>query len=310
MKGKEIDFSMYASTFYEIICGKKNNKAEFVKELLKTGQTSNGKKIIEEMFPTITTSKGKTIIKKNKADQLRKYLRGDNGIGDIACELEANFDEELYSKELQDYEDSRLLKFAQRFNLDADTNETDEISEAIAELYFSIIEASATKKGTKSKKSNVKPKSNGNSISLSYTITETEKAALINLCKLIRMSLRDLEKESETISKKHHELKNLTDSEADKRWKPHLEYDIRSHVKHFEETYPKIEKLCIDLNELLDSKKDIDPSVATLISVANNIKNVEYRSIYLDKYDYRTFWRMISQFNDKIDRVLRVIDKL
>ena len=310
MSGAEITFSDYAIAFYEIIDGKKSDKAVFVKDLLKMGLGVNGIEIINDMFPELCNQRGEKVIEKNKADQLRKYLRGDNGIKNIANELKCNFDEASYCENLQEYDESKLVEFAKEFHLDADEEDIDEVSEAIAELYFSIIEAATTKNGIKPKRLKDEVKSDENSIELSYTITDTDKNALINLFRLIKRTLSDLRHQTETICNKQHELEKLTGSETDNRWKPHLEYDIKSSVKHFDEAYSKIEKLCTDLIKLLEPKKDMESSIASLISIAESVKNDEYKSMCPDKYDYSAFWRMISQFNDCINRTARFIEKL
>lgn len=301
----EINFSEYATAFYEIIEGKKGNKAEFVKALLKMGLNANEKGIINEMFPQVTTSKGENAIENQKADQLRKYLHGKNGISNIASELEGGFDEDLYIVELQDYEDSKLIEFAQKLKLDTDLDSIDEVRSAIAACYHSIINKASTKKNSKPNKTN-----DSKDIILSHTISKNEKKALLKLCELILTALRDLKNQTIEISNKQHELNNLTNSEEDKLWKPHLEYQIASAVKRFDEAYPKLEKLCADITKLLEPKKHISANFEAILLIAKNISNDEYKSMCPEKYKYIAFWHMISQFNDKINQGLCVIDKL
>lgn len=326
MAEAEITFSQYATAYYEIIEDGKGGKAEFVKELLKIGLSSNGKEIIDSIFPTITNSKGSCFIEKNKADRLRKYLRGDNGIGDIACELEANFDKESCVEELlgviEDYDESKSIKFAKEINLDVnkygiheedDFCEIDDIygmAEDITELYFSIIRAAATQKVTKSNKLKNASKSDVNNIIYSYTITESEKKALINLCELIKSTLKDLERQTDTIYNKQHELKNLTDSEKDNRWKSYLENDINSLKEHFDTAYPKIERLCAKITELLEPKKDMNAWFEAMLTIASDISRDEYKITCPKKFKYRAFCLMVSKFSNNIDRVRRVIDNL
>lgn len=301
----EINFSEYATAFYEIIEGKKGNKAEFVKALLKMGLNANEKEIIDGLFPQVTTSKGENAIENQKADQLRKYLHGKNGISNIASELECGFDEDLYIVELQDYEDSKLIEFAQKLKLATDLDSIDEVRSAIAACYHSIIDKASTKKNSKPNKTN-----DSKDIILSYTISKTEKKALLKLCELIITALRDLKNQTIEISNKQHELNNLTNSEADKLWKPHLENQISSSVKRFDEAYPKLEKLCADITKLLEPKKHISANFEAILLIAKNISNDEYKSMCPEKYKYIAFWHMISQLNDKINQGLCVIDKL
>ena len=305
MPRTEINFSQYATAFYEVIDGSKSNKAEFMKGLLKMGLDANGRQIIEDMFPTVVNLKGQRIIEQNKADQLRKYLRGNNGIRDIANNLEASLYEDLYAEELEDYEDSKLIVFAKKLQLNTNFDNIDEVKSAIATCYHSIIEKASTKESSDSKNSK-----SCKDIVHSYTITEPEKKALLNLCELIKKVLRDLQYQTDKICKKQNELINLTNSEEDKRWKPHLVYEIESLKNHFDESYPELEKLCVDMVELLEPKRAIHPTFSTFISIANNIGNNEYRITCQDKFNYRTFSYMISRFNDNYDKILRDIDKL
>lgn len=140
----EITFATYAELFFTIIEGRKGNIAVFVKMLLKMGQSKNGKAIINEKFPTETTSKGKTIIKPNKADILRKYLKGvekgGNGISNIAPDIEANFEQKLFIEQLDQYENSKLKEFAKALQLEVNLNNLTAVRKAIADCYYSIIE--------------------------------------------------------------------------------------------------------------------------------------------------------------------------
>lgn len=308
MPRAEIDFSEFAAAFYNIIEGGKGSKAKFVKTLLYMGVSDNGKNIMDELFPTETTPKGNTIIKPSKSDQLRKYLRGENGISEIADEIYAVLDHESYDdyiKELEDYEDSKLIEFAQQLQLDTDLDDIYEVREAIAACYYSIIEKASVKSVA------TKDKSNGSKdIILSYTITETEKKAIIKLCELIKKSLISIKRQTDVIDKKQFELKSLTNSEKDAKWKPHLEYDIASLKKRFDKSYSELEKLCVDTVELLDPKKGIHKSFGTIVSIARNISSDEYKITCPDKFNYNSFSVMISRFNDSYNQILRDIDKL
>lgn len=184
MPKNNTEFSRYATAFFEIINRAKSRKAIFVKELLKMGLTDEDKDYIDDTFPTVINSKGQRSIEESKADLLRKYLRGDNDISDIVSHLETEFDLEFqqrYSEELLDYEESRIIEFAKKLELDINEDDIDIVSEAIADYYSSLIKRAATKKETKTKTSTLPPKTDGNNIILSYTITEIEKKALVKL---------------------------------------------------------------------------------------------------------------------------------
>jgi len=313
MTKKETEFSKYAQAFFEIIDGAKSRKALFVKDLLKIGLTDEDKDYLDDTFPSVTTSKGKKSIEKDKADQLRKYLRGDNDISDIVCQLETEFDEEFrerYCEELQDYDDARIMAFAQVLNIDVSEDDIDIVTEAIAEYYSSIVIGSAIKKSRKGKKDKDEPILDRSKVLLSYTLEESEKKALVKLCELIKTDLRRVKQQTDKICDKKHELNNLTTSEANERWKPHLESDIRSSEKRLNEAFTKLEKLCTDLVNLLKPKTDMDAAFPKLISFANNIGNDEYKITCHGKFEYKTFNLMVSNFNECIERTLRAIDRL
>ncbi len=133
---------------------------------------------------------------------------------------------------------------------------------------------------------------------------------MVKLCELIKTDLRRVKQQTDKICDKKHELNNLTTSEANERWKPHLESDIRSSEKRFNEEFPKLEKLCSDLVILLKPKAEMDAEFTKLISFANNIGNDEYKITCPDEFKYNAFNLMISNFKESIKRTLRVIDKL
>lgn len=313
MTKKETEFSKYAQAFFEIIVGAKIGKAIFVKDLLKMGLADEDKDYIDDIFPSVTTSKGKKSIEKDKADQLRKYLRGDNDIRDIVSQLETEFDEEFrerYCEELQDYDDSRIMAFAQVLNIDVSEDDIDIVSEAIAEYYSSIVIESAIKKSRKDKKDKDEPILDRSKVLLSYTLEESEKKALVKLCELIKTDLRRVKQQTDKICDKQHELKNLTDSAENQRWKSYLLCDINSLKERFDEGYPKLEQLCADLVELMKTKKGIHNSLDTIISIASNIHSEEYKITCPDKFNYRMFSNMVTSFNDSYNHLLRDIDKL
>lgn len=313
MTKKETEFSKYAQAFFEIIDGAKSRKALFVKDLLKIGLTDEDKDYLDDTFPSVTTSKGKKSIEKDKADQLRKYLRGDNDISDIVSQLETEFDEEFrerYCEELQDYDDSRIMAFAQVLNIDVSEDDIDIVSEAIAEYYSSIVIGSAIKKSRKGKKDKDEPESDRHKILLSYTLEESEKKVLAKLCELTNEALCNLKKQTDKISDKQHELKNLTDSAEDQSYKPYLVCVIDSLKEGFDEDYPKLEQLCADLVELMKTKKGIHNSLDTITSIASNIHSEEYKITCPDKFNYRMFSNMVTSFNDSYNHLLRDIDKL
>ena len=274
MARRDITFSEYATAFYQIVDGSKTSKAEFVKDLLKMGLDGDGKDLINDMFPTITNEKGKSFIERNKADQLRKYLRGDNVISEIANNFEEYFDKKQYIEELEDFESSKLKEFAKSLQLGTNLNSIKEVKQAIADLYHSIITKASAHTNSKSSNTN-----DSKDVTISYTISEPEKKAVVKLCELIQYHLNDLKRLTIKISNKQFELQNLTDSSIDNTWKPHLEYEIKSIVKKFNDAYSGLKELCSNLVKLIEPKQKIDTEFSKLISFANNIDNSEYRAM-------------------------------
>ena len=307
------EFSRYATTFHEIIDGKKSKIAMFTKNLLKMGLVPDDKDTINDIFPTLTNDMGKSFIEESKAGLLRKYYNGKNGLTNLLPQLETEFDSEFiarYSEELQDYDDSKLIEFANSYQLIVDEDDIDYVTEAIAELYVSIIKNVSTKKRSKTIISECNHKSNNDSLVLSYTFTEPEKQALVRLCELIQLALRRIKSQTDKICNKQHELKNLTDSKDDVVWKPHLELEIASCIKRYEKDFSKTEALCAELAEFLEPKQGMNEDFPILISFANKIGNDEYRITCSDEFKYNPFKLMVSNFNDCIERTLRAIDNL
>ena len=272
------------------------------------GLSANGKKIIDELFPTETTSKGNTIIKKEASDRLRIYFRGRNDISEIADEVYAALDHNNYGayiEALEDYEDLKLIKFAQALELDTDIKDINKVRYDIAAYYYSIIEKASTKNYSEPGKTN-----DCKDVVFSYTLEEPEKKALVKLCELTNETLCDLKNQTDKISDKQHELKNLADSAENQRWKSYLLYDIDSLKERFDEGYPKLEQLCADLVELMKTKKSIHNSLDTIISIASNIHSEEYKITCPNKFKYTKFSNIVTSFNDSYNHLLRDIDKL
>lgn len=298
MARKETEFAKYATAFYESIEGGKGGKAKFVKMLLKMGLLDNGKKIIDELFPTEMASKGKTIIKREASDRLRKFLHGTNDISEIADEVYAALDKELYCEELKEYEESRIIEFAKSLQLDTDFENIEEVRKDIAAYYRSIIEKASSKTSGKTQETNVNPTSNRQSIILSYTITEDEKKAIINLCNAIKRKLERLDSQVNYIYSNQSELDKITES-YNNLLKGHIEYRIELKAKEFNETYSEFVSLCADLNSILAPKKNMNKNFAELISITSFFSKDENKEMSIDRftgahvqvkvYDLRTY---------------------
>ena len=307
MARKETEFAKYAIAFYEIIEGRKGGKAKFVKMLLNMGLSANGKTIIDELFPTETTSKGNTIIKKEASDRLRKYLRGENDISDIASDLATNFEKKLYIKELEEYNVPKLKDFAKRLQLDANSNSIRNVRKDIAAYYRSIIEKASSKTSGKTQETKVNPTSNRQSIILSYTITEDEKKAIINLCNALKRKLERLDSQVNYIYSNQSELDKITESDNN-ILKGHIEYRIELRIKEFNETYSEFVSLCADLNSILAPKKNMNKNFAELISITSFFSGDENKEMSIDRFTAAHVRVKVYHLNRYIEYSLREID--
>lgn len=307
------EFSKYAQAFREVIDGNKTDIDILTKELLKMGLTVNDKNYINEEYPEYIDDNGERHIAGNKGDTLRKYFGGTNDLSRLIPNLETEFDSvfhERYCDELQDYDESRIMAFARVLNIDVNEDDIDIVSEAIANYYSAIVIGSAIKKSRKGKKDKDGPELDRNKIILSYTLEEPEKKALVKLCELTNDALRNIEIQTNKICDQQHKLKNLGDSAENQRWKSYLICDIDSMKERFDEDYPKLEQLCADLVKLIETKKGIHKSLGTILSIASNIHNDEYKITCPNKFNYNIFSNMVTSFNNSYNRLLRDIDKL
>lgn len=307
MARKETEFAKYATAFYKIIEGGKGGKAKFVKMLLNMGLSANGKTITDELFPTETTSKGNTIIKKGASDRLRKYLRGENDISDIADEIYAALDKELYCEELKEYEESRIIEFAKSLQLDTDFENIEEVRKDIAAYYRSIIEKASSKTSGKTQETKVNPTSNRQSIILSYTITEDEKKAIINLCNALKRKLERLDSQVNYIYSNQSELDKITESDNN-ILKGHIEYRIELRIKEFNETYSEFVSLCADLNSILAPKKNMNKNFAELISITSFFSGDENKEMSIDRFTAAHVRVKVYHLNRYIKYSLKEID--
>lgn len=307
MARKETGFAKYATAFYEIIEGGKGGKAKFVKMLLNMGLSANGKAIIDELFSTESTSKGNIIIKKEASDRLRKYLRGENDISDIASDLATNFEKKLYIKELEEYNVPKLKDFAKRLQLDSNLNNIRNVRKDIAVYYCSIIEKASSKTSGKTQETNVNPTSNRQSIILSYTITEDEKKAIINLCNAIKRKLERLDSQVNYIYSNQSELDKITESDNN-ILKGHIEYRIELRVKEFNETYSEFVSLCANLNTILAPKKNMNKNFAELISITSFFSKDENKEMSIDRFTAAHVRVKVYHLNRYIEYSLREID--
>ena len=310
------EFSKYAQAFREVIDGNKTYKTILTKDLLKMGLTNLDKDYINTKYPTYTDNIGKRHIKDNKGSGLLKYFEGANDLSNLIPDLETEFDEEFrerYCEELQDYNESRIMAFAQVLNIDVNEDDIDIVSEAIAEYYSSIVIGSATKKSRKSK--TIEEKSNNtkesNEIVRKYTLRPEEKTTISAILSYIDNCLYKLKANAEKYNSLDNEIKNgtvteiqgLTDemmigfTEAEKeyqrknvkainedtkrRFKEAAESQKISLKKDFDSFYSKLNELFSDLKIMVSNKSESDRYIKMLNDIADYFGN---NKIEIDKY--------------------------
>lgn len=298
MSDIKITFSKYATLFYKHIDGCKTPKALFVKDILKMGLSEEDRNYIDENFPTQINCKGKSSIEKNKADRLRKYLRGENGISEIVDELVSDFDlefQERYSEELQDYEDEKLINLAKELNLNIDTNNIETVAKDIAAIYSNLMKS-------QSKQTISMNNSKDNNLRLSYTITADEKQEIKNVCSLIRRSLNEIEFIATGICRNQSELAKLSDTESNNVYKQQYEYNIKSAEEKLSEKYNGLETYCGDAMSIIEPKKHLLISLNDIYELSSEIIN--------RKPEYSKLFTLIKNYQNAYDKLLREIDKV
>lgn len=306
-------FSDFAQIIHSITGGEKYG---FTIELLKAGLNEEGIDIIKSLK---SDDSGKS--------RIRKLLSGKNDITEIAPEIINYFEELLFVDYIAEkLDESQYNEICEKFKDISDNQliiEEYDVPQRLAEIYHNILDEAAKGKSLKVK-NDVSPIAHNSmmisdntaancmdiGIIQSYTITESEKKAIKNICNLVNSSLRMIKFKTNDIERKQLELKNLTDSEADQLWKKHLEYSLNVLKERFNTNYSELEEKCADIVKLLESKKHLNKSLNKIYDIAHRIGSNEYKITHSDVFSYGAFSLMVSDFQKNFDLMLRVIDEL
>lgn len=305
MAKRETRFSKYANAFYDILYEGNANKNAFVIELLKLGLFDQGKHLIDTLF---STDEGKKPMESKHADRLRKYLRGDNDISEIAPEIINYYDEGLYMKDLKDYESQNFKVLADKLGLCISKEDTEAIGTALAEYHRLILTEASSKKRTTTNKSALASDSDKSPV-CSYTITNEEKSAVRNICEIIERSLKEVKRLTDAIDQKQFELQKLTDSAEDERWRMHVSSDLNSLRAKLNKQYSLLETAGPDAVKLLEPKKHLHPSLEKLYDIAVKINENLYQST-CPEFSYAAFSVMIADFKRAHEQLRRYLDAL
>ncbi|MBR3044904.1 MAG: hypothetical protein IKH27_11025 [Oscillospiraceae bacterium] len=151
---------------------------------------------------------------------------------------------------------------------------------------------------------------NKSDIALSYTITDDEKRAVMNICEIIKRSLESIKQKTEVIDRKQHELASISEDTSQQRWKEYLEYELKALHKAVKELYSKLDKYCADLTELLLNKQHLHPSFKAIYEIASQIGDEKLKSTCPATFSYSALALVITNFQKNYERLKKDIANL
>lgn len=166
------------------------------------------------------------------------------------------------------------------------------MSERLAQLFYEIIEKASVQ-------SSKAISSSQQGLQRIYTITAEEKEAIGNICYLLCKGLRDVQRRTDEIDRKQHELRELNDKDPDSLWREHLETDIEKLKQKIDQSFKELVGLCNDLVICLADIKHLHPSLERLNEIAVSIqaKPDVYRITCPDSFRYSALSLAVSDFN-------------
>ncbi len=200
-------FSDFAQIIYSIAGGEKYG---FTIELLKAGLDEEGIDIIKSLKDD-----------KSGKSRIRKFLSGDNDITEIAPEIVNYFHDNLFIEYIEEIiNELQYDEICEKFKEVSDNQIIieEDVPERLAEIYHDILNEAAKGKSLKVK-NDVSPIAHNSTkipdntaascmdigIIQSYTITESEKKAIKNICNLVNSSLRMIKFKTKDIQRKQIE---------------------------------------------------------------------------------------------------------
>ena len=140
----------------------------------------------------------------------------------------------------------------------------------------------------------------------SYTLSESEKKAITNVCKQISDSVNKLL----TLSRRGSGLHNMIQREVnDEEWKSELCRSLSEQTNTCKNEYIILQKHCKALVGIIKSKTDIHTSINCLFEIANNICDTEYL-FNNDKFHYDEFSNMLKELKAALKSFLDVFESL
>lgn len=291
--------------------GYSNNQALFLRELLLSSVNKPDKINIADatlkgyFYGNNITSLAPMLIKAElNVDKLSAYI---DSLYDTKHKNTPTYQKRFLDKSYKE----ALFEKAKKYFPDITFNN---MSKRLADTFYTIVNNTyaeiVAKDMDKSSNTETHVEDTYNRLIVSYTITETDKRAIKNLCKLINNSLFSIEHQTTEISDKQFDLKKLTNFEKEAKWKAFLESDITLLKKRFDDSYSELKKWCDKAVELLEPKRHLDPCLEIIYNIADGIDSNKYKITCPAEFDYSSFSVMISDFKKSYKLLLRCIDKL
>lgn len=190
----------------------------------------------------------------------------------------------------------------------------DNMSKRLADTFYTIIKNRCAEIAAKNANKHSNPKAHVDDVHdrsiIPYTLTDPEKSAIKNLCRLINDELETIKRQTADICKKQTELTELTDSKSNQRWKAYLEIALEKQKTSFLDSYSELERYCTDVVDLLKPKQHLHTSMKNIYDIASGISSNAYKITYPTAFNYSAFSAMISNFRKNYKLLLSCIDGL
>lgn len=143
-------------------------------------------------------------------------------------------------------------------------------------------------------------------ITYSYTISESEKKEVKNICSLIDESIKKLHKIGVAIN---GILSTIHNYDNEPKWRLSLWNCLREQTELYNSEYDICSQHCSALANLLKTKVRIKTCIKALYDIANEIVDKKYIASQKD-YNLEVFNTMMKKFQDNHKLLLKYIDEI
>jgi hypothetical protein len=179
----------------------------------------------------------------------------------------------------------------------------DNMSNILAERFHDILGMDKDQEHVNIKS---KDKTDPAQVTYSYTISESEKKEVKNICSLIDESIKKLHKIGVAINGIRSTIHNY-DNES--KWRLSLWKCLREQMELYNSEYDNCSQYCSALANLLKTKVRIKACIKALHDIANDIVDNKYIASQKD-YSLEEFNTMMKMFQDNHKLLLGCIDEL